>query len=169
MKRVMIDIEAWDLRETAIILSIGIVDLPAPGELSFYPNLFEQEKVGRTIGASTAQWWAFQSDDARFSTLHESIDRDNCCAVAMELLRTAEEVDEVWCSGPSYDFKIIRSFVETFGDGSKWPFWKERDLRTLKNVLDPDGKLAPTNPCLHNALEDARAQAVYLQKLLEKI
>lgn len=169
MRRVMIDIEAWDRKETAIILSVGVVDIDTGDGHVFHTDLLEQERAGRTIGADTARWWATQSEAARILVFCDALWREPADASAKRLMGILEEAEEVWASGTSYDMKILSNFVAMFAPTYQWPFWKERDHRTMRQVFDEFGELKPQRMGVaHDALADARFQAEYLRRLLSK-
>lgn len=169
MKRTMFDIEAWDLKETALLLSVGIVDIDQEVGQVRHPGIEEQQRDGRTIGASTAQWWTFQSEAARITTLSDAIWRENPGITAAYIAQAAEEADEIWASGTSYDMKILSHFVKQYLPDYRWPFWKERDHRTVRELVDPHGLMKPSRGTEHDALEDAKFQAVYLKRLLPHV
>lgn len=169
MNRVMFDIEAWDLKETALLLSVGIVDIDTLAGHVRHPHIGEQERDGRTIGASTAQWWTMQSEAARITTLSDAIFREAAGITAAYIAQAVQDADEIWASGTSYDMKILSSFVKQYLPEFRWPFWKERDHRTVRELVDPHGMLKPERGTEHDALEDAKFQAVYLQRLLKHV
>lgn len=71
----------------------------------------------------------------------------------------------VWSKGSDFDFPILKAYLDAYDLATPWPFWCQRDYRTLQAVF-PFIKKAETNVEKHNALEDARAQMSGLEHFM---
>lgn len=168
MKRLMVDIEAWDRKETAIILSIGLVNIDTGEGRLWTPAQIEQEQHGRTIGADTARWWSMQSEAAREAVFgNHPVQPPG--AVAIDFLNAIGDADELWASGTSYDMKILSHFCGYYAPDIEWPFWIERDHRTMRALFDREGTMKPERGTEHDALEDAKFQAEYLKRIIDHV
>ena len=168
-KRAMIDLETLGTKPGCVILEIGIVcnfTDPFKGRFAdwrMYLNLDLASQKTRTIDPLTLDWW--RSRENAFERVldvpkHEQLDPITACKQAALVL---SRVDEVWANSPSFDCVILREFFEFAGVEVPWKYYQERDFRTAK-ALHPD-VIYPSVTNAHNALDDAAAQAVHLDKL----
>ena len=56
---IMVDIETYDTKPTAVILSIGACVVTDPGQ-NYYRELDPTTQTYRTVSDSTKEWWAKQ-------------------------------------------------------------------------------------------------------------
>lgn len=161
---IMIDIETLDTKPSAVILSIGAVKFNKEGlGEKIYLNLEveSQLKTGRTVSASTIQWWLKQSDAAR-----SALDLTGGYA-SKTILRSLELFFDrgtyrVWGNGATFDNVIVADYLDSNEAPRLWKYNKDRCYRTLKAQVDAD-KLNVIEwrvpATAHNALDDAVAQA----------
>jgi exodeoxyribonuclease VIII len=189
MKHVMLDLETMGNGNRAAIVAIGACEFDPAGASrgsgnpdtpitnKFYCQVALQSSMGAglDIDVSTILWWMQQSDAARKSTFCG----DNTQLLPTALLKFREwlqslmsisEVSRasgfdvaVWGNGATFDNVIIRSAYKACGLRCPWSFRTDKCYRTVKN-------LAPQVPfekygTAHNALDDAIAQALHLQKV----
>lgn len=165
MNNVMIDIETLGTMANSVILSIGAVrfDESGLGE-EFYTNVDIDSCLerGLAVEGRTILWWMGQSDAARAALGY------NEQSLPSALLGLANAFDWrdalVWCNGLSFDLPILDSAYRACGMRPPWAYYNGRDYRTVKYELPrEDFKAIEVTPNIgHNALEDAKAQALTL-------
>lgn len=185
MQDVMLDIETFDTRTSAVVLSIGAVFFcpfePALGE-TFYVELVDdidgQVAMGRTVALSTVRWWLQQEDAARqlFSSDLTRASRRATTVDALEQFKSflgasgGPAATRVWGNGAEFDNAIVASLYETYGQSAPWRFYNNRCFRTLKNLNnDPHQTLQRFDGVKHNALDDAIHQAISAKRLLKPL
>lgn len=177
MKNVMIDLETLDTRPTSVILSIGAVafdptlnclgdfldaELTNRGELERQQTLF-----GRTVSASTVQWWMGQSALAKRIFSEQSMSGADRVDLQTGLKLLSDLIDAnggrddviVWANPPSFDLAILRSAYEATGIEVPWKHYNERCYRTLKALTKRQYKVKAFEGIEHKALDDALHQA----------
>ena len=70
----------------------------------------------------------------------------------------------IWGNGAAFDNVILRTAYERLGLKAPWNFWDDRCFRTVK-ALHPEVEYVKSGAA-HNALDDAKNQALYLMKVL---
>lgn len=160
MAHTMLDLETLGLTAGSVILSIGAVAFdPVAGTLgeTFYRNIDRAscEAVGLTADPATEAWWAKQSPEVRAALEADQVELGQALfefAGFYELRGGA-----LWSQGPSFDPILLAAAFEACGQPVPWAYDAPRDTRTVYELsgLTPDRKRAT----LHNALEDAKAQA----------
>ena len=168
-RHLMFDLETMSTDPRATILTLGAVKFD-PFTDEFFDEMYiridieEQEKLGREIDPNTLEWWGKQdpeimmeafSDDDRIS-LNEAMDQFH---------KFAWGCDKVWSHGAVFDIVIIEDLLRQMGRTEPWKFWDCRDTRTLFDLANPDMPQAAK----HNALEDAKRQAIGVQNVMRKL
>lgn len=167
-KHHMMDIESLDVRSTAIVLSIGIVEFdPVTFAISRTLHVTldtaEQQQAGRTIGADTVRWWAQQSEAARY-LLSTRGDRVMPCLA--QVSSVLDDSGGVWGNGVDFDNIIVGSLYDSFNTPKPWSFSRNRCHRTMKNLTKPKDYVAPVRAGVHhNALDDALFQHAELKAI----
>lgn len=174
MNAVMIDLETLDNAPTAAIASIGAVWFEPRGSrlgntFHMHVDLEDCQRHGLTLGADTVLWWLKQSAEAQAALVHGQAGAAPL-VTALEALHAfitvgAEDAAEIWCNGASFDLPILAHAYRAIRWQTPWPFWRERDLRTLKG-LHPEQRLERTG-LAHHALDDAIHQARLVQHILQ--
>jgi len=163
---IMVDLETMGTRPDAPIIAIGAVMFDGNAILDeFYVNIdlcSAVEDGGATIDPSTVMWWMKQSSDAR-----SALEAD-CVSVAegldsFALWLSTVEPEGIWGNGASFDNTILSEAYARLGKKTPWPFRKDRCYRTMKNMRG-DIEMDRTGTH-HNALDDARSQALHLIKI----
>lgn len=179
MQNIMVDLEAFDSRRTAVIVSIGAVyfDIPTQtmGE-EFYVEISKtgiqkQMDAGRTWSLDTFLWWMAQSDGARNVFLkneNEKSDIVNALCMFSEFCQKSGGRPKVWGNGVDYDNVVLRDTYETFNIGCPWRYSDNRCYRSFKNLFGNKAKLIREGSH-HNALDDSITQAKHLMKMLKGI
>jgi len=176
MNRIMIDLETLGTQPGSIILSIGAVrfDLTHGITGEFYTNIDveDSQRHGLTLTASTVVWWMTQSDEARKALasakrpLRDALERFTKWA-RPEDFRNAPimfPIDELWGNGSDFDNALLASAYKAAGLGVPWSYRANRCYRTMWSMFPEVPFEKPATA--HNALEDARAQAIHLQRIL---
>lgn len=173
----MIDLETLGTNTDCVVTQIGfavfelkanIVSLqggyrPDPNE-----QIFENK---RTITWDTFKWWMCQSNEARESMIinAEGPMRD-CLWRFLNDIETQfgwSNIEGVWSHGISFDIVIMEHLFRQYKIKCPWKYNTPRDTRTIF-MLVPD--MAMEKPLVaHNAMDDAVAQALNIQKALKFI
>ena len=178
---IVVDLETYDTRPSAVVLSIGVAifnddsDAFQATEFNLTATIDEQIRKGRTVSASTIEWWAKQCAEARdiFSPAdpaQESVRKHACVAQTLHSLSAlckacSHDKDFfVWGNGVAFDNVILRSLYETYECEPFWGYRQDRCYRTLSAA----NKHIPFAPYAtkHVAVDDAMTEATHLRKIL---
>ena len=176
---VMLDLETLSTENNAAIISIGAVKFDpraTVGELNnsadkdyvhFYCNVeFHSLSCEEFhIEGRTVQWWMEQKEEARASLFTDPIDIQTALGKFWTWYGT--ESLPTWGNGAGFDNVILRNAYHKFGGVAPFDFYHDRCFRTLKSLFPDVLYVKPT--LAHNALSDAEAQAIHLQKLFNFI
>lgn len=171
MEHIMLDLETMGNGPDAAIVAIGAVafDLTT-GKLGdeFLAQVSLESAVanGGVMDPSTVLWWLRQSDAARAAFTTPSI----ALPMALDLFtfwiqdKAPQDKVKVWGNGSEFDNVILAGAYRRAQKPLPWQFWNNRCYRTIKG-LHPTRKLTRTG-IHHNALDDARSQALHLCELM---
>lgn len=189
---VMIDIETLGTTQDSTILQIGAVGFAKDGmDPGFYADVTVEDQIamGRKVDPFTLGWWLDRtSSEARLSVFERrDIDKRSLLhslvalnqyikAYLIDDTHNNTKHDKLWANSPAFDLAIIRNAMEMCEIKPVWQYWHEADVRTLK-VLDGivQGVEIKKIPIMreggiaHNALDDAKNQALYVSHFLENI
>ncbi len=169
MVDVMIDIETLGTRPGCCILSIAAVpfSLTAPLE-SFYERISIDSCIaaGLTVDDNTVAWWKKQDPVAMEEAFSGTAPIAEVLQRLNDYLATLGTV-RVWGNGASFDVPLLEAALSACSMKPKWSYTNSLCYRTLKNLFPFLRQPAPTMK--HNALADAKAQAVHAEKLLKII
>lgn len=170
----MFDLETFGTQPGSVIRSIGAVyfdpqGAEAPRHLTFYANIDRKscEDAGLTVDPETEAWWAKQSPEAQKALLQ------NCRPLA-EVAREFHDWFnrhigwQIWCQGANFDAVLWEAAVRAVGLSAPWKFYNVRDTRTVYEAFGFDTKSVQRIGTYHNALDDARHQAVCVQKAFRR-
>lgn len=169
MKNVMVDLETLGKGSDAVILSIGAVAFDETGVGSdFYANIDPESctRVGMKMDASTVMWWMTQGDQAR--QVFKDGSRLDIVLRNFTLWFASVGAENVWGNGATFDNVILSNAYTLAGLERPWSYRGDRCYRTLKALL-PDVKAPPNFGTAHNALDDARYQAIHAVELLKAL
>lgn len=172
---VMIDIETLGKRTNALVLSIGAVCFdPDSNNLGpkFHMHIDAERAVldGARIDVSTVLRWMRQSGAARKAIgegQHDPVS-EACVLNLLSAWFHANTIGpvEVWALPPQFDLRILREMAERNGGmGLPWQHGKECCLHTVAGELPEAASIRPRPSLPHDALEDAIAQALWLQAI----
>lgn len=167
----MLDLETLGTSPGSAILAIGAVWFDQGGIVDgFYRRIDLQSCIsaGLVMDAQTVLWWLGQSDEAR----SEIIKPGNSIEDALKLFQAwvfgcgkFEEI-EMWGNGASFDNVLLSVAFEKCKIARPWKYSNDRCYRTLKNLF-PDIEIV-RDGTHHNALDDARSQALHMTRLLPR-
>ena len=177
---IIIDIETLGTRPGCMVLAVALVEVNTDtgeflrSELVEF-DLKDQERYGLGVDSATLVWWANQSAEAReiFKRLGEGQGaplHQGLLALSNFILgETAQDPDApvpnpdvfLWGNSDRFDNGILGELYHRAGMKEPWPFWQDRDLRTLREAATLAGYKHPrTKPTTaHDAMADAVAQA----------
>ena len=161
----MIDLETTGVAAGCCILSIGACTLDLNNE--FYQKISLASCYDRGLKdlPSTLDWWDYQDLDVKaeaFSgTLHL---QDVLINFAMWLEKLGERQVKVWGNGADFDLPILGAAYEACGIEKPWKPYNGRCFRTVKNIYY-DVIPNAFRGMKHNALGDAKNQAIHLVKI----
>lgn len=159
----MIDFEALGVSGDSVVLSIGIVLFDKDGKIheELYKEFDPRFQIldGRTVNNDTIGWWR-RTNKKEFARLLVNGKDDIAEALPrmVRMLREKYAIDKVWSRHPM-DFEIINSILS---EKDQFPFYTFADCSTLDEFVKMDRK---NN---HNALDDAKNQAVQVIRMREE-
>ncbi len=165
---IMIDLETMGTRPNAPIIAIGAVAFDAEtihDEFYSVVDLADAVAEGAVMSPDTVLWWLKQSDAAR-AAFDRPGDPLGLTLGAFREWITKFNLDGVWGNGASFDNTILSEAYQRIGTSAPWPFWKDRCYRTMKNVHP--GVQMERAGTHHNALDDAKTQALHLMRINEE-
>ena len=168
-QHLMVDLETLDTKTSATILTLGAVRFDpftnAPmKELYLRVDIDSQDKLGCTVSDDTLQWWSQQNTDVKEEAFNP-LNRIPIHEVINQFHALAWGCSHFWSHGATFDLMILQNIYEKLGRAYPWNFWEMRDTRTLFELADPD----MPKDALHNALEDAKRQAIGVKNVYKKI
>lgn len=169
-QHLMVDLETLDTKTSATILTLGAVRFDpyssAPmKELYLRVDLTSQDLLGCTVSDDTLNWWKQQD----VSIMEEAFDPRNRIPiheVINQFHALAWNCDAFWSHGATFDLMILQNIYDRLGRTYPWNFWQMRDTRTLFDIgHDPEMPQGSK----HNALEDAKRQAIGVRNVYRKL
>lgn len=169
-QHLMVDLETLDTKTSATILTLGAVRFDpyssAPmKELYLRVDLTSQDSLGCTVSDDTLNWWKQQD----VSIMEEAFDPRNRIPiheVINQFHALAWNCDAFWSHGATFDLMILQNIYDRLGRTYPWNFWQMRDTRTLFDIgHDPEMPQGSK----HNALEDAKRQAIGVRNVYRKL
>lgn len=177
----VLDLETFDTRPSAAVVSVGIEVFEEADGLHtmtgerFYATLGVDAAMNSgTVSLETLRWWMSEHNTTAREALYKRREahvavHDLLEDIAMffgnTCLKLEGDIAGVWGNGASFDCAILSEQFRRAGMDVPWPFWKERDMRTLSDVvrlIETEDRPAPlrVEPAVaHHAGEDAHAQA----------
>lgn len=164
---VMIDLETLGTEGSPVILSIGAVKFTAREVLdTFHVHILPKSCTDRglTIDPDTVMWWLAQSAEARAAVIGDPETKVALPQALLEFSMWMGVDGPVWGNGASTDNVWLTNAYNACGMTPPWSFWNDRCYRTIR-MMFPDIS-APPSLLKHDALEDARAQALHMITLM---
>lgn len=155
----MVDLETYDTKPTAVILSIGAVVIVDPTQ-SYYRELDPTTQTYRTVSDSTKEWWSKQPMPIPIGpySLYAALSEFTAW------IKSFNGEPVIWCKGTDFDVAILANAYEQMYLPVPWKYNNIRDCRTVFKIAGWEPKKAN-----HNALQDAIDQADDLLGALNKL
>ncbi len=171
MNQVMVDLETLGNRPGCVVISIGAVlfDETSIGP-EFYAEIsqFDSERHGLRADLSTMRWWKSKPLEAARVVWRTSSEPSTSIHSLSDALGAfgawLPSRPEVWGNGAAFDNVILAECFKAAGMKMPWDFKRDRCYRTLKSLF-PEVPFKRTGTH-HNALDDARSQAVHASAIL---
>lgn len=173
MKKVMLDFETFSSGQNALVVQIGACYFDTDGGIgeAFKCNVDAEDaqRNGATIEASTVYWWMTQSEQARTSIATPSTELPRLPEVlAFNFLNDfLAKAEEIW-SHSTFDFVILMETLKRLKIKPKFGYRAARDIRTLMVLANYKSETI-RDGVHHDALDDARYQAVYCMEAMQKL
>lgn len=171
MQDVMLDLETMGNGPDAAIIAVGAVAFDVDSKTlgdEFYRavNLKSSVDIGGVMDPDTVMWWMRQSNEARSAFERAGHNIAHVLVHFAEWMRSLGEESQirVWGNGAAFDNTILASAYRKAGIERPWRFWNDRCYRTMKN-MHPEVNLERVGT-YHNAVDDAKSQALHLLKML---
>lgn len=181
--RIMIDLETMSSEKTAAILSIGAVvfmnGMPVNDSPFFYTRIAPEfaSQFGH-VDKATMEWWDKQDPAVRAEAFGGVRNFLPCMLdfyswVKLQAYHANVDLNEVelWSRGADFDLAILQHAYQHVDDGDyPFNFRKHMCERTVRNLVPAellsiaDAERKPGTA--HNALEDAKNQAHYMNHAL---
>lgn len=166
----MLDMETMAVSPRSVVLSLGAVQFNPFGdeiydEIYFKIDIDDQDKLGREIDPNTLDWWSKQDPEIMEEAFSPQ-GRIHLDEAMNQFHKFAWGCDKFWSHGATFDLVIIEDIYRQLKKSLPWNYWQLRDTRTLFD-LGWDPKMSKDNK--HDALEDARRQAIGVQYIFKKL
>lgn len=168
MLDLMLDCETMGTGPDAALVSIGAVFFSerdgALGD-TFYRviNLATAVRSGGQIDPGTVMWWLAQDDAARTAIRTGTSDITEVLTEFQAFVKRGGPDVRVWGCSPTFDCLKVERSMKRVGLTVPWKYFNERDYRTVRE-RNKSIKLNERTG-LHNALDDAKFQALHLIKI----
>lgn len=163
--QIMLDLETLGQKPGSVIVALGAVKF-GNGEItdSFYRRVDPGscESIGLRMDASTVLWWLKQSNEARLEIAKPGL--HICEVLGLFADWVADPDAEVWGNGSGFDNVLLGDAYDRAMRHRPWKFWNDRCYRTIKS-MHPEVPM-PRTGTHHNALDDAKTQALHLMAIL---
>lgn len=176
-KDVMIDLETLGTGPGCVVLSIGAVGFNPKMRIlgpKFYQVFNTQNQLGFGLkkDSNTLQWWESQTEDAK-EVLKQAEGggedlRDGLLKFSGWLSQFGDSVC-IWGNGSDFDNAILQYLYRHVELEVPWKFWNNRCFRTLSSEFKDLYPKPFRNGTYHNALDDARFQAEWANKILHGV
>lgn len=176
MENLMVDLETLGTKVGSTILSIGAVffdpEVGALGkEFHVVINRDDCKDLGLKEDHATLHWWSKQAPEARLLLENAA---DSSVGIYQALLdfchfvyRHGGSEVKVWGNGSDFDNAMLQYVYRLCLQSQPWKFWNNRCYRTLKSLVNVPA--APRVGTYHNALDDAKTQAIHAIALLNAL
>jgi exodeoxyribonuclease VIII len=164
---IMLDIETLGTGSNSLVLGIGAVEFSLSGATfrQFSINLPVLEQIlnpNVQVDVDTISWWKLQSNEAKLSLLKKKPAKTvkEGLEAFSKFLTSFEEPPSLWGNGCTFDNAIIRNLYKAFGISFPLPFYADKDVRTIVDLIDykkVKDKVAFTGT-KHNAIDDCLYQ-----------
>jgi len=169
-KHLMVDLETLATTPNAAILTIGAVTFD-PNSTKIYNEFYRRveleslDALDTYIDDATLEWWSKQ-DQAAQDEAFDPEGREPIRNVLDDFYKFCLGSSRFWSHGAAFDIVILEYYFRKINKPFPWNFWDVRDTRTIFDLgMDPEMPQANK----HNALEDAKRQAIGVQNMMRKL
>ena len=166
---VMLDLETTGISAGCGILSIGACTFDLTKTFYTSVNLQSCLDAGLINHASTMQWWDKQSPEAKEAAFSGERSITEACGMFSDWFRSLDAPQKakfIWGNGADFDLPILGAAYKAIGMSNPWEAYNGRCYRTLKNLYQAI-KMDKFTGVKHNALQDAKNQAVHATAILK--
>lgn len=161
----MLDLETLGQKPGSVIVAIGAAKF-GNGEIidTFYRRVDPEScvAIGLRMDAQTVMWWLRQESASRLEITWPGV---HVCEVLRQFAVWLGDKDaEIWGNGAGFDNVLLADAYDRAQLPLPWNWYNDRCYRTVKN-LRPDVPMTRAGTH-HNALDDAKSQAMHLMALL---
>lgn len=167
MLGVMLDLETFGTRPGAVIIQLGAVIFIEKNLINAFDeriNMDSSVAAGFMLEPSAIAWWMLQDEKARTDLFRPSESIHQVLSDFSQFLRSIPEVWTLWGNGADFDNVLLAEAYKKTCISMPWQQRQNRCYRTIKNLY-PEFSIERTGTH-HNALEDAKSQALHLQQIL---
>ena len=170
-RHLMVDLETMAVTPRATILTLGAVIFDPQTDDSFDDlylkfDIDDQDKLGREVDEGTLEWWSKQ-DPKIMEEAFSSDGRISLIEGVEAFHKFAWGCDAFWSHGSIFDIAMLDDLYRQLNKVTPWhEFWRIRDTRTL---FDQGFYHDMPKGDLHNALADAKRQAIGVQNVNRQI
>lgn len=169
MNDIMLDLETMGTSHNSAIIAIGAVKFGSKGlgeEFYQVVDLQSSVNVGLVMDPTTVLWWMKQSGPARLEFEREGAPLSIALHQFHQWVSTSTN-PRIWGNGVDFDNVVLANAYTACKIEAPWKYWNNRCFRTMKAVFSGVPYDKPT--VAHNALQDAKAQAEHLVKIMQFI
>ena len=167
--QIMIDLETLSPRYNAALLSIGACSFGEGKTYSEFYRVIDAKScvaMGMHVDPDTMEWWKGQSSEAKAVFKALSIPLKQALLEFSEWMPGGGNKNmRLWANGLAHDIPILTNAFETCGMKLPGHWANQLDARTIYKLC-PEVKWDRVTAA-HNALDDAKAQALHLMKCLD--
>jgi hypothetical protein len=170
VEHIMIDIETLGTRPYSAIVALGAVEFDPANKTvgnEFYRVIEMHTCVanGLSMDGDTVRFWMQQSDQARSIFNGTGIPLKAALTDFRAFCGQPQDWEsiKVWGNGASFDNVLLRCAYDKVEITPPWRYFNDRCYRTVKNMHK--GVEFVRLGTHHNALDDARSQAVHLMAM----
>lgn len=164
MSHIMIDFETLGTKPDSPVLSFGAVKFNDTEITHEYYTKIKPDLKNKEADMSTLRWWMDQGADAKEVFNPEgSINEAQFSSQFLHWVRKHRFSEcKVWSNGADFDIPILNNILY---DPYPYPFkyGNHRCFRTISRLYPK--VYVPQQGTMHNALDDAKWQALYLIEL----
>ena len=167
-QHLMIDLETGGTSPGCAIFSIGACVFDPMSQIppthTFYEEIshYSCMELGLKFERETMDWWKTQRTNPPNGTTHIKQAMEKFILWISNVPgKTNNLITLHWANSPSFDIVLLKYILNRYNLHWPFPFYTERDVRTLKAIAFPNNDYQLNNS--HNALQDAINQATLVQ------
>lgn len=165
----MLDVETLGTAPGSVIFSLGAVRFTVDRiekVIAIPIKLDSCVRDGLKVDPATVLWWLVQAPEPRTLAVEAMKNGQDLydALLTFSSFLAEEEFTGIWGNGAGFDLPMLSAAYRAAGLPQPWSHRQERCYRTLR-ALAPHVEPA-TSLIAHDAIQDATAQALTLQRIL---